>query len=391
MSKTVQNKSKKIDNKKLSAYVEKAQQGDREATENIIKETSDYIYYYCFMMLKKPQDAMDAVQDILIVVIEKINKVKEPKAFLGWLKTITANYCSNKVTRNNKVILSESYGEENPFDDLKDFNQQQIPEAKLDNDETRRMIQELIKALPDAQRECILMYYYQEMSVSEIADAVGVSQGTVKSRLNYGRKTIKEGVLGYEKQGVKLYGLGVLPFLTYFLTTGVSSLKSEINPELILFPEKNVEGLAKLAIDTRLIEGATTIISSPHFSDTINSLTSKIAIGAMMVAVLVSTGVAGRIFADEEKNGPYNKEYKKPVAISAMATTDESAKYNKEKNAYSNYIGNNSQAVKVSTPDTAVKENTERLFEKPTETQVIDETQALTENNQVVKTQEITE
>ena len=90
-----------------------------------------------------------------------------------------------------------------------------MPDKALDNDETRRMIVELVDQLPPPQRQCVLMFYYEEMSVKDIAAALETSEGTVKSRLNYARKAIKSGVDAYAAQGVKLYS--ALPFLVYFL------------------------------------------------------------------------------------------------------------------------------------------------------------------------------
>ena len=79
------------------------------------------------------------------------------------------------------------------------------------------MVVELVDNLPEAQRMCVLMYYYDEMSVRDIAAALETSEGTIKSRLNYARKAIKEGVDRYAAQGIKLYSFSPLPFLLYFL------------------------------------------------------------------------------------------------------------------------------------------------------------------------------
>lgn len=80
---------------------------------------------------------------------------------------------------------------------FEDIDEQKAQEKALDNDETRRMIMDLIDALPDARRECVLLYYYEEMSVKDIAATLNVSENTVKSRLNYARKAIRIGVEDY--------------------------------------------------------------------------------------------------------------------------------------------------------------------------------------------------
>ena len=79
------------------------------------------------------------------------------------------------------------------------------------------MILDLVDALPPEQRMCVLFYYYDEMSVREIAQAMDTSEGTVKSRLNYARKSIKAGVEDYERKGVKLYSVSPILLLLCFL------------------------------------------------------------------------------------------------------------------------------------------------------------------------------
>ena len=66
----------------------------------------------------------------------------------------------------------------------------------LDNEETRRMILGLVDDLPPEQRMTVLFYYYDEMTVKQIAEAMDTSEGTVKSRLNDARRSITESVAG---------------------------------------------------------------------------------------------------------------------------------------------------------------------------------------------------
>ena len=89
------------------------------------------------------------------------------------------------------------------LDDIENLDQQLVPDAAFDNAETAQMIDEIVEALPEAQRMCTLLFYFDEMSVKEIANVMGTSENTVKSRLNYARRAIKERVLDYEKAGIK--------------------------------------------------------------------------------------------------------------------------------------------------------------------------------------------
>ena len=87
----------KIDNAKLTRLVTKAQNGSQKALEEVINMVSGYLYYYSLTLLGDEEQAKDAVQDILLTVLKKLNTLADPKAFLGWLKTITSNYCKTKL------------------------------------------------------------------------------------------------------------------------------------------------------------------------------------------------------------------------------------------------------------------------------------------------------
>ena len=99
------------------------------------------------------------------------------------------------------------------------------PDESVDYAETKRLMQEILDKLPEDQRLCILMYYYEELSVGEIAQSLECSTGTVKSRLNYARKKIKNEVEELERKGTKLYGIAPLPFIVWMLSSEEKTLE----------------------------------------------------------------------------------------------------------------------------------------------------------------------
>ena len=202
----------------IAADVALAQNGDAEAMNRILADVQDTIYYNCKTMLQNEQAAQDATQDILITIYQKIGAVSDPKAYVAWVRRITANHCKNRLCKVNKeFLMPAAEDDEDPFAAFEDTDEQRIPDKAFDNEETRRMIVDLVNGLPDEQRMCVMLYYYDEMKTREIAEALKVSEGTIKSRLNYARKSIKDGVKAYEKQGIKLYSVSPIPFLGYFL------------------------------------------------------------------------------------------------------------------------------------------------------------------------------
>ena len=194
--------------------IEKSRAGDLEAQEELIKKVQDQVHYHCRKMLNHEEDALDATQDVLIAMLKGLETLREPSAFWSWLNRMTTNICCKKLRDCREIPLPPGAPVQDAYGN---FDDQTIPEKVLDNEENRRLIVELVEALPEAQRLCVLCYYYDEMSIRDIAEAMETSENTVKSRLYYARKAIKEGVDRYTAEGIKLYAFFPLPFLRYFL------------------------------------------------------------------------------------------------------------------------------------------------------------------------------
>ena len=92
------------------------------------------------------------------------------------------------------------------LDELPEENEGLIPASALENRAQREIILSIIEALPQQQKECVLLFYYSELTVAQIAQALECSEGTVKSRLNYARKKLREGILETEERdGIRLH------------------------------------------------------------------------------------------------------------------------------------------------------------------------------------------
>lgn len=208
----------------LLTLIEKSRAGDPDAQEKLVIEAQNRVYYHCKKFLKNEEDAQDATQDVLITMITGLDKLREPAAFWGWVNGITANRCKHLLTQGTKEWqIPEDEEGNSMLESIETLDDQTVPDKAIDNAETQRLIMEIVDGLPSEQRMTVTFFYYDEMSVKEIAKAMEVSEGTVKSRLNYARKSIKDGVEKLAKQGTKLYGISPLPFLAYFLRMGAQN------------------------------------------------------------------------------------------------------------------------------------------------------------------------
>lgn len=183
----------------LEDLIARSRNADQEAREALIKAAQDRVYYHCKKIIKNEEDVRDAVQDVLLSMLVNLDSLRDPAAFWGWLNQMTMHMCLNRILKKQRERQHQELASEMILENLDD---REIPDKVLDNKETRRMVRDLVDDLPEPQRLCILLHYYDSMSVGEIARIMETSEGTVKSRLHYARKSIKKGVKRYAAQGL---------------------------------------------------------------------------------------------------------------------------------------------------------------------------------------------
>lgn len=205
----------------LTELVRRAQSGDQEAMGELYRQTSGQIYALALRLTSSPELAMDAVQDTYLSAMQNLDKLREPKAALHWLAQIAANRCRKLLRKEGRYVSPQQDEEDSSFfDAIPDPDEKLLPETAADDGETRRLLWEFINGLPDAQRECMVLFYFSQCPVEQIAQIQNCSEGTVKSRLNYGRKKLKECILALEaRDGIRLHSLAPVGLL-FRLTTG---------------------------------------------------------------------------------------------------------------------------------------------------------------------------
>ena len=273
----------------LLKVIAAAQAGDPEAQSRLIEEVQKPVYYQCLKILKNESDAQDAAQETLIALLTKLDTLKEPEAFWGWMNRTAVYQCKMMLRKTKELQIPEDEEGNSLLDSFENLDEQIVPDKALDNGETQRMILELIDALPTPQRMCVIMYYYDEMKTREISEVLEVSESTVKSRLNYARKSIAEGVKGYEKQGIKLYGLSPLPLLLFFLRRDAE--------RFILAPElaHTLEKTALAAANGGVIHAGDAVAASVQGGSDAAGAAGKAA--ATAAAKTVGHGIATKVVA----------------------------------------------------------------------------------------------
>ena len=196
--------------------IKKAQEGDSEAFAIIYNETVKTAYYVAKRILISEEATEDVLQEAYIAVYKHLSDYKSGN-FQGWVDTIVANRAKNYLRKENPILFSEMESEERPVVEFEEEKVEFRPEEKVDYNETQRLILEIIDNLSPEQRLSVILFYFESRNVKEIAEICECSENTVKSRLNYARKKIKEDVLELEKKGTKLYSISIMPFIMWML------------------------------------------------------------------------------------------------------------------------------------------------------------------------------
>ncbi|MBO5928736.1 MAG: sigma-70 family RNA polymerase sigma factor, partial [Clostridia bacterium] len=174
------------------------------------------------------------------------------------------------------------------FDDLKEENAEFIPDEALDQSDFKKTILSLLDELSEEQRSAVMMYYFDEMSVGQIAEIQGVSEGTVKSRLNYARTSIKASVEEYEKKNnIKLHAIPFFPFLKWIFGGSSGGTMPAASAKII------AEGVSA-ATGTAITATAATATSAVAATAT---TATAVGIGAKIAAIPLATKIIAGVVA----------------------------------------------------------------------------------------------
>ena len=317
----------------LSGLVASARAGDQDAIAALYEKTYSQVFYTVKSMIKDEDAVFDILQDSYIKAFAHLEGFAGDTKFLPWVKQIAANTARDWLKKKKPTLFAElAPGDDTdtaPEERFVDERTENLPEQVMDQDETKRLIREIIDQLPEDQRAVIGMFYYEELSVKEIAEAMGSTESAVKSRLMYGRKKIESKVLDLERRGTKLYGLAPIPFLLW-LFKGQKAYAAELPSSAILETVLDA-AQAGTSAGTAGTAASGTAGTAAAASASTAATTAGAAVGGSVIAkaVLVGLlsaavigggafGVASLIGDREEEPEP---EYVETIATEASADT----------------------------------------------------------------------
>lgn len=177
--------SERTDEMLLSDY----RLGDPGALESLIRRYRNELLHFLIRFLGSRAAAEDVFQDTFLQIHLSADTFDVERRFKPWLFTIAANKARDyhrKHTKRQGLSLSANVGEDEERGDFVDLLDADLPtpESPIVDSERSRLVKDVVDDLPAHLREILLLSYFQRMSYTQIAEALEIPLGTVKSRLH---------------------------------------------------------------------------------------------------------------------------------------------------------------------------------------------------------------
>ena len=161
--------------------VDKAKKGNGKAFTKLIEENIKSIYRVAKGILSSEDDIEDAIQNTILKAYSNIKTLRKEELFKTWLIKILINEC-NKIYNFNKKCISLDKVIEEQYND------------KYENLDFKIAVD----SLPEELRLVIVLFYFEDLKISEVSEIIGIPEGTVKSRLSRAKTKISESINGKE-------------------------------------------------------------------------------------------------------------------------------------------------------------------------------------------------
>lgn len=174
--------------------LERAKAGDINAFELLVESYQRRIFNIALRMLGNYDDANDLAQEVLIRIYKAIKSFKEQSSFSTWIYRITTNVCLDEIRKrkNKKLISLDEEVKVEDGDMKRQFESDDpTPEELVEKHELKKIVNDAVAMLSEEHRIAIILRDMQGLSYEEIAESLKLPEGTVKSRINRARQSLK--------------------------------------------------------------------------------------------------------------------------------------------------------------------------------------------------------
>jgi RNA polymerase sigma-70 factor, ECF subfamily len=164
--------------------------------EAFVRRYQDMVFATAVRLLGSQAEAEDAAQTVFLRAFQRFDEIGNSPAVAGWLKTTTRNVCLNHLSRYrarwsffSELTRTDEADGAGGYEATIASNES--PALDLERADAREQLERAIRRLPDHQRVPLVLFHFEEASYQEIADALGVSLGKVKTDIHRGREALK--------------------------------------------------------------------------------------------------------------------------------------------------------------------------------------------------------
>ncbi len=178
------------------ALMELFKNGDIKGFNLLVERYQKPIINYIYRLTGNFMMAEDITQEVFILIYKKAKLFRAAGCFKSWIYKIATNLFNYEMRRRKHTFSEKPIYTEEPTTVKNDLVPEHLnPSQKAENSEIQKRIIELIDSLPHKQRIVVTLHIFEELKQEEIANIVGCSIGTVKSRIYYGLKKLKEQII----------------------------------------------------------------------------------------------------------------------------------------------------------------------------------------------------
>jgi RNA polymerase sigma-70 factor (ECF subfamily) len=160
----------------------RCQSGDPDSFADLIAVMEKPLLYYATSLTGKQDAALDVLQDVWLKAVRGIRRLKDPGSLKPWLYAITHGVAVDRIRRNYR----RDKAEQAQVDDALNIDEQSFEE------EDATAIRDALSRLGVKHREVLVLHFLKDLSILEIANVIGCSEGTVKSRIHYAKRQMKQ-------------------------------------------------------------------------------------------------------------------------------------------------------------------------------------------------------
>ena len=180
-----------------SFLIAAAKDGDPVALNQLVKLWYKRIYNFAYKYFGDHDMAMEVTQKTFISMDKNLKSLKDESSFKSWIYRIASNYCHEEIRKQKRkwvfpFMKVQSRDDQDFIQNTESTNRESNPESEFAQMELKALLKKALTQLPEEQRMVVIMKEYEGLKIREIAEAMEISENTVKSRLYYALGSLKK-------------------------------------------------------------------------------------------------------------------------------------------------------------------------------------------------------